>query len=79
MRPKKREKSSSDDLFRARLDQIINMRHEMVRLADDLDWDWLNDQVEELFSQAGRPATEARFMIGLLLLKHTYALSDVAI
>jgi hypothetical protein len=27
MRPKKRETTGSSDLFRARLDQIINMKH----------------------------------------------------
>ncbi len=27
MRPKKLEKSGTDDLFRSRLDQIIDMRH----------------------------------------------------
>ena len=29
MRPKKHEMTGSADLFRARLDQIINMRHEL--------------------------------------------------
>jgi IS5 family transposase len=29
MRPKKHETTGSADLFRARLDQIINMRHEL--------------------------------------------------
>jgi hypothetical protein len=33
MRPKKHETTGSGDLFRARLDQIINMRHELVQLA----------------------------------------------
>ena len=37
MRPRNPEKSGSDDLFRSRLDQIINMRHELVRLADEID------------------------------------------
>lgn len=26
----------------SRLDHIINMRHELVRLADELDWDWID-------------------------------------
>lgn len=29
-----------------------------------------------MFSEHGRPRTETRFMIGLLLLKHIYGLSD---
>src|ERR1700759_4390115 len=31
MRPRKPQGASEGDLFRARLDQIINMRHELVR------------------------------------------------
>ena len=30
MRPKKHKTTGSNDLFRARLDQIINMKHELV-------------------------------------------------
>ena len=37
MRPRKPEKSATDDLFRSRLDQIIDMRHELVRLADAIE------------------------------------------
>ena len=76
MRPRKREESHSDDLFRARLDQIINMKHAVVRLAEEIDWDWIDDQVGDLFSAEGRPGTETRFMIGILLLKQIYGISD---
>jgi transposase, IS5 family len=76
MRPKKHETSGEGDLFRARLDQIINMRHELVQLAGKLDWDWLDGEIAPLFSDKGRPAIESRFMLGLLLLKHIFALSD---
>ena len=76
MRPRKPEKSGTDDLFRSRLDQIIDMRHELVRLADTIDWDWLDEAIADRFSAEGRPGTESRFMIGMLLLKHIHALSD---
>ena len=76
MRPKQRDEKGSGDLFRARLDQIIDMKHELVRLADEIDWAWIDDQVAERFSAAGRPGTETRFMIGILLLKQIYGLSD---
>ena len=79
MRPKKREEKGTGDLFRARLDQIINMRHELVRLAEEIDWDWIDEQVADCFSAEGRPATETRFMIGILLLKQIYGLSDEGI
>ncbi len=76
MRPKKTETNGSGDLFRARLDQIIDMGHELVRLADEIDRDWIDVELAGLFSDDGRPATETRFMVGLLLLKHIYGLSD---
>ena len=33
MRPKERQESGAQDLFRARLDQIIDLDHALVRLA----------------------------------------------
>ena len=76
MRPKKPKEVRQDELFRARLDQIINMKHELVVLADRLDWDWIDAELAPLFSDQGRPAEPVRFMIGMFLLKHIYALSD---
>jgi len=76
MRPKQRQKADHDDLFRARLDQIINMKHELVVLAEKIDWAWLDAQLAGYFSHEGRPAEPVRFMIGMFILKHTYALSD---
>ena len=76
MRPKQQRKSGHDDLFRARLDQIINLKHELVVLADRIDWAWLDEQLADCFSDQGRPAEPVRFMIGMFLLKHTYGLSD---
>jgi IS5 family transposase len=76
MRPKQQHKARHDDLFRARLDQIINMKHELVVLADKIDWTWLDAELAGCFSDQGRPAEPVRFMIGMFLLKHTYDLSD---
>jgi len=76
MRPKKHRTTGSGDLFRARLDQIINMKHELVQLAGKVDWDWIDGEIAPLYSENGRPGIATRFMIGLLLLKHIYGLSD---
>src|SRR5215204_5555389 len=70
MRPKKHEAMRSGDLFRARLDQIINLRHELAQLAGAIDWDWIDGEIAPLYSEKGRPGIETRFAIGLLLLKH---------
>ncbi len=76
MRPKKPKVTEEGDLFRARLDQIINMKHELVQLAGKIDWDWIDEQIAPLYSDKGRPGIETRFVVGLLLLKHIYGLSD---
>ena len=79
MRPKKLKTTGEGDLFRARLEQIINMKHELVQLAGKIDWDWIDREIAPLYSDKGRPGIEARFVIGLLLLKHIYGLSDEAV
>ena len=79
MRPKKPKTTEEGDLFRARLDQIINMKHELVQLAFKIDWDWIDGEIAPLYSDKGRPGIETRFVVGLLLLKHIYGLSDEAV
>jgi transposase, IS5 family len=76
MRPKKHETTTSGDLFRARLEQIINMKNELAQLAVAIDWDWIDGEIAPLYSDKGRPGIGTRFAIGLLLLKHIYGLSD---
>ncbi|MGZ3353181.1 MAG: IS5 family transposase, partial [Xanthobacteraceae bacterium] len=76
MRPKKPEATGSGDLFRARLDQIINLKHELAQLAGQVDWDFIDGEITPLYSEKGRPGIPTRFAIGLLLLKHIYGLSD---
>jgi hypothetical protein len=62
MRPEKT--TGSNDLFRARLDPIISMKQELVRLAGKIDWDWIDGEIAPLYSENARPGIEARFMIG---------------
>ena len=76
MRPKQREASGESDLFRARLDQIINMKHELVLLAGKIDWVFLDAEIAPLYSVKGRPGIASRFVIALFMLKHIHALSD---
>jgi transposase, IS5 family len=76
MRPKTEDPLPADDLFRSRLDQIINLRHELVRLAHRIDWTYLDQQAAPFYAEQGRPAIPTRLMVGLHLLKHMYALSD---
>ena len=52
------------------------MKHELVQLAGKIDWEWIDGEIAPLYSDKGRPGIETRFVIGLLLLKHIYGLSD---
>jgi hypothetical protein len=79
MRPKKHQTTGSNDLFRAPLDQIINLKHELVLLAGKIDWDWIDGEIAPLYSEHGRPGSRPASLIGLLLLKHIYGLSDVCL
>lgn len=45
----------TNDLFRARLDQIINLKHELVLLAGKIDWDWIDAEIAPLYSENGQP------------------------
>ena len=57
MRPRKPQGTSEGDLFRARLDQIINLKHELVQqLGAKIDWDWIDREIAPLYSDKGRPA-----------------------
>jgi len=68
---------SADDLFRMRLEAMIDARHELVRLAKLIDWKRFEDALGPLYEEnRGRPALPTRLMAGLHLLKHIKALSD---
>ena len=44
MRPKERRESGQNDLFRSRLDQILNLDHALVKLARSIDWSFLEQR-----------------------------------
>ena len=72
MKPRPLKEAKNDDLFRSRLTQIINTRHELAQLADKIDWAHIDQQVQPFFATEGRPAIPSRFMIGLHILKSMY-------
>ncbi len=79
MRPKPSQPDSGE-LFRPRLDEQLNMRHPLVRLAGLMDW----QQIEQHFaghfpSGRGRPALAPRLVAGLLYLQHANDASDEAV
>ncbi|WP_374901248.1 transposase, partial [Brucella endophytica] len=76
-RPRERRETGEQDLFRSRLDQILNMKHELVRLARAIDWPHLEQRFGEVYSdRPGMPPLPTRLMAGLAILKHSFNLSD---
>jgi transposase, IS5 family len=68
------------DLLRPRLLDMIDRRHELVRLAALIDWSWFEREWAGFFpSDEGRPATHPRLVAGLLYLQHAFGLSDEAV
>ena len=77
MRPKERRDGGQNDLFKARLDQIVDMGHPLARLAATIDWRFLEERFGAVYSdKPGQPPLPTRLMAGLSILKHTHNLSD---
>ena len=57
------------NLFRPMLDDFIDQGHELVLLADKIDWSYFENQFCELYSPKGRPSMPIRLMVGCLMLK----------
>jgi transposase, IS5 family len=77
MRPRERRESGEQDLFRSRLDQVINVEHALAKLARTIDWSFLEEKFGAVYTDGpGQPPLPTRLMAGLAILKHTYDLSD---
>ncbi len=75
MQPSKQSRGSKD-LFRERLDAIIDLKHPLVRLAGLVPWSDFDDAFGRFYKPLGRRAKPTRLMVGLHYLKHTFDLSD---
>lgn len=77
MKPRERRESGQQDLFKARLDQIINLGHALVQLAHAIDWGFLEVRFGAVYPDgSGSPPLPTRLMAGLEILKYSYNLSD---
>ena len=59
MKPRERRETGEMDLFRSRLDQIINMNHELVQLAKTVSWEAIEARCGEV-SAMGRACRPCR-------------------
>src|SRR2546421_12654986 len=80
MRPRERQETGEQDLFRSRLDRIIDLTHALVKLSRAIDWRFFEAQVGSGYSDGpGWPPLPTQLMAGLALLQHMYHLSDEAL
>ena len=59
MRPRERRESGKQDLFRSRLDQIIDMNHALGKLARTIDWRFLEEKFGAVYTDKPGPAAVA--------------------
>ena len=79
MKPKTTEEPQ-DRLFQSRLENMINMDHELVKLAEKINWKALESKLGEVYiANKGRPGLPTRLMVGLHYLKGLHNLSDEAV
>lgn len=80
MRPLSKKEDNRMELFRERLENILNRNHELYRLAGLIDWDAFEADFGAFYAaKKGRPGVPIRLMVGLTYLGHAYGLSDEAV
>ena len=78
MKPKRQP--SPGDLFRSRLENILDLRHPLCKLAGEIDWPVFDAELGSLYSETmGRPGKDLRLMIGIHYLKHAFDESDESV
>ena len=79
MKPKP-QPLSAFELFQSHFHQILNLEHELVRLADQIDWTRFEKAFADSYSpDLGAPAKAIRLMVGLQYLKYTFNESDESV
>ena len=58
------------------LKEQLNPNHELYLLSYEIDWNYFEEELKDLYSDKGRPAHSIRLMTALLILKAIYNLSD---
>lgn len=75
---KKSEPENQPKLFEVdlKLENVLNEKHPLYVLANEIDWSSFEEKFSPLYSENGRPACPIRLMVGLHYIKFTKDLSD---
>jgi IS5 family transposase len=64
-------------IFQTKIETMIDSNHPLVQIADKINWKRFDENYAWTYSdKKGRPSYTIRFMVGLLILKYTYSISD---
>lgn len=69
-------KQEQYDIYSHLFQDPLQKNHELLLLADRIDWDKITDRVLPYYSRRGRRPKKIRLMVGLHILKHRFDLSD---
>ena len=73
----KKRVQSQEELFKSRLDQMLDSRHPLLRLAKAIDWEYFEKEFGKFYvEKVGRPGKLIRILAGLHYLKNAYDESD---
>ena len=75
----KQDNTPQLSIFDTPLEKFINLEHELCVLSQKIDWDSVEEEFSIYYSKIGRPSVPIRKMVGLILLKHIYNLSDESV
>lgn len=67
------------NIFETPLLSFINPQHELCVLASEIDWGSVEKDFSGYYADSGRPSIPIRKMVGLMLLKQIFNLSDEAL
>jgi len=73
------DKNHQLNFFETPLKTFINLKHELCILASEIDWDSVEKDFSVYYKNFGRPSIPIRKIVGLVLLRQIYNLSDEAI
>lgn len=69
-------KSRQLDMYEVPMNKFIDLQHELVIAGNRIDWNSLENNFRSFYSDKGRPSVPVRKIIGLLLLKSRFGISE---
>jgi IS5 family transposase len=76
MQPKKQTPCPQLDMFRNRVENILNHHQAWYQLSTLINWQVFEREFGKLYAKEGRPGIPIRLMVGLTYLSHAFNTSD---